>query len=72
MKIVVAIGFCVFLTGCLLNEPPTPHTVDINSLTDRQADQLTNNIQSGVSSHITLTGWLDLGQLGRRLCHPCA
>ena len=66
MKIVGAIGFCVFLTGCLLNEPPTPRTVDINTLTDRQADQLTNNIQSGVSSHITLTGRFDLGQLGRR------
>lgn len=66
MKSIFATGFCVLLTGCLLSEPPTPRTVDINTLTDRQAEQLVNNIQSGISSHITLTGRLDLGLLLRR------
>jgi hypothetical protein len=65
MKAVIAIGFCASLTGCLLTEPPTPRTIDINTLTERQAEQLENNIQSGVSSHITLTGRYDLSRLTR-------
>ena len=66
MKLLITIGFCTLLTGCLLNQPPTPRTVDIGSLTEKEVNQVVNNIKSGVSSNITLTGSLDLGLLRGR------
>jgi hypothetical protein len=72
MKLLITIGFCALFTGCLLNQPPTPRTVDIGSLAEKKVNQVVNNIKSGVSSNITLTGSLDLGLLRGRLCHHCA
>lgn len=66
IKLLITIGFCALLTGCLLNQSPTPRTADIGSLTEKKINQVVNNIKSGVSSNITLTGSLDLGLLRGR------
>lgn len=66
MKLLITIGFCALLMGYLLKQPPTPRTIDISSLTDKEVNQVVNDIKSGVSSNITLTGSLDLGLLRGR------
>lgn len=62
MKPLVVTVFCILLSGCL-NEPPTPRTVDINTLTRRESDQLLNNIESGVTTNVTITGLFRVGDL---------